>query len=474
MNTNRYDAVVVGSGPNGLAAGIRLAQSGQRVIILEGSDIVGGGARSAELTLPGFIHDVCSAIHPLGIGSPFFRTLPLEEHGLDWIQPEFALAHPLDDGTAAILMRSVAATAEGLGPDRNAYHSFMEPLLNDWPRLAGELLGPMLHVPRHPIALARFGWRAMGPATSVARRWFKDDPAKALFAGLSAHSFLSLDQIPSSAFGIILGLLGHAVGWPLPRGGSGMLSQALAEHFRRLGGEIVVNHPVSNLTDLPAAPKILLDVTPAQLIRIAADRMPAGYKKRLQHYRYGPGVFKIDYALDAPIPWRAAECGRAGTVHLGGTLEEIAFAEKQVTRGEHPDKPFVLLAQPTLFDPSRAPEGKHIAWAYVHVPNGSTVDMTAALERQIERFAPGFQQCVLARHTIGCAELERRNPNLVGGDINGGSADLFQLIARPTFSFCPYRTAMKGIYLCSSSTPPGGGVHGMCGFHAANAALGDR
>jgi phytoene dehydrogenase-like protein len=474
MNTKRYDAVVVGSGPNGLAAGIRLAQAGRRVLILEGSDTVGGGARSAELTLPGFVHDVCSAIHPLGIGSPFFRTLALEEQGLEWIQPEFALAHPLDDGTAAVLQRSVAATADGLGDDNDAYRSFMQPLLDDWPKLAGELLGPMLHVPRHPIALARFGWRAMGPATSVGRRWFKGDRAKALFAGLAAHSFLSLDQMPSAAFGIILGLLGHAVGWPLPRGGSGMLSRALAQHFRRLGGEIVVNNPVWNLTDVPEVSNILLDVTPAQLIRIAADRIPRGYKKRLQHYRYGPGVFKIDYALDAPIPWRAPECNRAGTVHLGGTCEEVTFAEKQVTRGEHPDKPFVLLAQPTLFDSSRAPTGKHIAWAYVHVPNGSTVDMTAAIERQIERFAPGFQQRILARNTMGCAELERRNPNLVGGDINGGSADLFQLIARPTFSFRPYRTAMPGIYLCSSSTPPGGGVHGMCGFHAANAALADR
>jgi phytoene dehydrogenase-like protein len=347
----------------------------------------------------------------------------------------------------------------------------MQPLLDDWPKLAGELLGPMLHLPRHPIALARFGWRAMGSATAVAGRWFKGDRAKALLAGLSAHSFLSLDQIPSSAFGVILGLLGHAVGWPLPRGGSGRLSHALAEHTRRLGCEIVVNNRVSNLTDLPPAAKILFDITPAQFVRITADRIPGGYKKRLERYRYGPGVFKIDYALNGPIPWRASECNGAGTVHLGGTLEEIAFAEKQVTRGSHPDKPFVLLAQPTLFDPSRAPQGKHIAWAYTHVPNGSTVDMTAAIERQIERFAPGFAQGVLARHTIGCAELEARNPNLVGGDINGGSADLFQLLARPTLSFCPYRTAIPGVYLCSSSTPPGGGVHGMCGFHAANAAL---
>jgi len=466
--------MIVGSGPNGLAAAIRLAQVGLRVLVMEGNSEIGGGARSGELTLPGFVHDICSAIHPLGVGSPFFQKLPLSKHGLDWIHPRLPLAHPLDDGTAAVLARSVTETANGLGVDGRSYDRFMRPLVNHWQKLAPELLGPMLHWPRHPFLLARFARRGLPSVSFVVQRRFQHEPARALFAGLGAHSFLSLDQMPSSAIAVVLGLLGHTVGWPMPRGGSGILSRALAEHLHTLGGEIALNAPVNRLADLQTARIKILDVTPRQFLRMASEQMPAGYRKRLAAYRYGPGIFKIDYALSEPIPWRAKECQDAGTVHLGGTFEEIMRAERTVAAGSHPEQPFVLLTQPTLFDPTRAPRDKHIAWAYTHVPNGSSTDMTPNIERQIERFAPGFRQRVIARHTMTCAELEVRNPNLVGGDINGGLADLLQLIARPVLSFCPYRTPIPGVYLCSSSTPPGGGVHGMCGFHAANAALKDR
>ena len=444
------------------------------MLVLEAGSQIGGGARSGEITLPGFVHDICSAIHPLGIGSPFFRTLPLNQFGLDWIQPPLPLAHPLDDGTAALLHRSLDQTKDGLGSDGPAYDRLMRPLLNRWQDLADEVLQPMLHYPRHPILLARFGLRALPSASHVARKWLRREPARALIAGLAAHSFLSLNQLASSAFAIVLGLFGHAVGWPMPRGGSGMLSRALAQYFESIGGEIILNTPVNRLSDMPAAPLTLLDVTPRQFLRIGGDRVPKSYRSKLESYRYGPGVFKVDYALSGPIPWQAQDCARAGTIHLGGTFDQVAEAESDVAAGRHPENPFILLAQPTVFDPSRAPQGKHIAWAYTHVPNGSAVDMTIQIERQIERFAPGFGGRILARHTTNCAQLEERNRNLVGGDINGGAAELWQLIARPTLSLCPYRTAIPGVYLCSSSTPPGGGVHGMCGFHAANAALKHR
>jgi len=465
--------VVVGAGPNGLAAAIRLAQTERKVLLLEASDTIGGGARSAELTLPGFLHDVCSAVHPLGIGSPFFRQLPLANHGLEWVQPKLPLAHVLDGGGAVVLNRSVSETAAQLGRDARPYRRLMASLANHSDELANELLGPMLHWPRHPFLLAKFARRGFRTATSLARRWFKEEPAKALFAGLAAHSFLALDEMPSSAFGIVLAVFAHFEGWPMPRGGSGMLSHALAEHFKELGGEIVVNAPIQALRDLPSSPITILDVAPRNFLRIADRQITKSYRTKLEAFRNAPGVFKIDYALSGAIPWTAAECAQAGTIHLGGTFDEIARAEKAVTTGSHPEQPFVLLAQPTLFDNTRAPNGKHIAWVYAHVPNGSTVDMTDRIERQIERFAPGFRQLVLARHTMNCSDLERRNWNLVGGDINGGAADLWQLIARPILSLCPYRTCIPGVYLCSASTPPGGGVHGMCGFHAANAALKD-
>ncbi|MDB6146969.1 MAG: hypothetical protein JWO45_633, partial [Spartobacteria bacterium] len=468
-----FDSIVVGTGPNGLAAAIHLAQTGLRVQALEANSTVGGGARSAELTLPGFMHDVCSAVHPLAIGSPFFRTLPLEQHGLEWIHPEFPLAHPLDDGTAVVLARSVDETSRRLGTDGPAYDKLMSPLVSDWENLANEFLQPMLHWPRHPLLLARFGRHALRSAADAAESLFRNEPAKALFAGLAAHSFLPLNQTPSFAFALVLGLAGHAVGWPMPRGGAQMISRALAAHLQSLGGEIVLNTPLRDLSDAHCTGPILLDLTPRQFLRIAGGQMPKSYRRKLEAYRYGPGVFKIDYALNAPIPWRAQECRTAGTIHIGGTLAEIAEAESRVSNGLHPEKSFVLLAQPTLFDSSRAPQGKHIAWAYTHVPNGSSVDMTDRIERQIERFAPGFHRIILRRHVMKCADLESSNANLIGGDINGGAANLFQLLARPVLSPTPYRTPIPRVYLCSASTPPGGGVHGMCGFHAASAALRD-
>jgi phytoene dehydrogenase-like protein len=466
-----YDGVVVGSGPNGLAAAIRLAQAGLSVLVLEANETIGGGARSGELTLPGFVHDICSAVHPLAAGSPFFRQLALEKFGLSWVEPELPLAHPLDENRAVVLQRSVAGTAGELGQDQKAYERLMAPLVLNWENLAGEFLQPLPHLPRHPVQLARFGWRGFRTAASLAKSRFAAEPARALFAGLAAHSFLPLDQLPSAAFGLVRGMMGHAVGWPSPRGGAQQFANALASSLRSLGGEIRTGCRVEDLGQLPKARATLLDLTPRQLLRVAGDKLPASYRRRLEAYRYGPGVFKIDYALNGPIPWMAEVCARAGTVHVCGTFEEIASAEREVAQGKVPERPFVLLAQPSLFDPTRAPQGKHTVWAYCHVPNGSSFDMTQRIEKQIERFAPGFRERVLARHASNCAELERQNANLVGGSINGGAADLWQLIARPVLSPTPYRIPAPGLYLCSSSTPPGAGVHGMCGFHAAEAAI---
>jgi phytoene dehydrogenase-like protein len=466
-----YDAVVVGSGPNGLAAAITLARAGYSVLVLEANSSIGGGARSAELTLPGFMHDVCSAVHPLAAGSPFFKTLPLTRFGLTWIQPEIPLAHPLDDGTAACLHRDVDLAADSLGGDSRAYRRLMKPLARDWEKLATECLQPMLHLPRHPIALARFGIPALCPATLLAKSLFKQEPARALFAGIAAHSFLPLEAVVSSAFALVLGTAGHAVGWPIPRGGSQTIANALAAHFAELGGKIDINHRVENLDDLPKSRAVLLDISPWQLVRIASNKLPTHYRKRLEGFRHAPGIFKIDYALSAPVPWRADVCKRAGTIHLGGTIDEIARAEREIARGQIPERPFVLVAQQSLFDETRAPRGQHTLWAYCHVPFGCKIDMSERMEAQIERFAPGFRDCILARHTMSAIDLEKSNPNLAGGDISGGATNLAQLIARPILSPTPYRTPLPGIYLCSASTPPGGGVHGMCGYHAARAAL---
>jgi phytoene dehydrogenase-like protein len=464
------DAVVVGAGPNGLAAAIVLAQAGLAVRVLEAADTVGGGARSAELTLPGFVHDVCSAIHPLGVASPFFRTLPLAEHGVEWVEPPAALAHPFDDGTAVLLERSPTAAAPGLGKDSDRWRRIFAPLAGDVEPLLEDLLGP-LHLPAHPLAMARFSTLAAPPATLLARLSFRGAKARGVFAGLSAHSMLQLDRPPSAAFGLTLGLLAHAVGWPLPRGGSQRVADALASYLRSLDGEIETGHRVGSLSELGDARPVLLDVTPRGLLVLAGERLPIRYRRRLERFRYGPGVFKLDWALDGPIPWQAEECSRAATVHLGATLEEIAASEAAPWRGEIAERPYVLLAQQSLFDPTRAPEGRHTAWAYCHVPNGSTVDVTDRIEAQIERFAPGFRERILARSALGPADIERYNENYVGGDINGGAATLSQLFTRPVARFSPYTTPLPGVFLCSSSTPPGGGVHGMCGYHAARAAL---
>jgi len=469
----RYDAVVVGSGPNGLAAAITLAQAGCSVLVLEAADQIGGGTRSAELTLPGFVHDICSAIHPLGIGSPFLRTLPLAQYGLEWIHPAAPLAHPLDDGSVVLLERSVQATGATLGPDASGYAQLMSPVVRDWDKITAGILGP-LRFPRHPFALARFGLSAIRSAAGLAASAFRGEPARALLAGLACHAILPLEQPPSAAFGLVLGMAGHAVGWPMPRGGAQRIADALAAHLRTLGGEVVTGTPVTDLGQLPAARVILCDITPRQLLRIAGNRLPAGYRRTLAGYRYGPGVFKLDLALDGPIPWRAEACRRAGTVHLGGTLEEIAVGERAAWRGDPPEHPFVLLAQQSLFDPTRAPAGKQTVWAYCHVPNGSTFDMTERIEAQIERFAPGFRQRILARHAIGPAALEQYNANYVGGDINGGVQDFRQLFTRPAMRINPYATPLPGLYLCSSATPPGGGVHGMCGYFAARSALAEN
>ena len=466
-----YDAVVVGSGPNGLAAAITLAQAGCSVLVLEANATIGGGARSAELTLPGFVHDVCSAVHPLAAGSPFFKTLPLERFGLTWIQPEIPLAHPFDNGTAACLYRDVDETAGRLNADAKNYRRLMQPLVRNWEKLAIEFLQPMLHFPRHPLALARFGIPALFPATFLAKTAFRDESARALFGGIAAHSFLPLESVISSAFGFVLGIAGHAVGWPIPRGGSQTITNALANYLRDLGGKIDINHRVESLDDLPKARAVLLDISAWQFVRIAGKRLPKVYCHRLEKFRHAPGIFKVDYALSSPIPWKVEACKHAGTIHLGGTIDEIAMAERDVSRGRIPERPFVLVAQQSLFDDTRAPRGQHTLWAYCHVPFDCKIDMSERVESQIERFAPGFRDCILARHAMSAVDLEKSNANLIGGDINGGAANLTQLIARPILSPTPYRTPLRGVYLCSASTPPGGGVHGMCGYHAARAAL---
>jgi len=465
-----YDAVVVGAGPNGLSAAITLAQAGRSVLVVEAEESVGGGARSGELTLPGYVHDLGSAIHPLGAASPFFNSLSLAEHGLEWVHPDAPLAHPLDGGIAAVLERSVDETGYTLGPDAAAYRRLLGPLVAAWDDIAPVLQGP-LGVPRHPIALARFGVLALRPATMLARSVFDGERARALLAGNGAHSLLALEQPITGAFALTLAALGHVVGWPFPRGGAQKIADALAWRLGELGGEIVTGARVSSLDELPPSRVILCDLTPNGLLKVAGSRIPPGFRRKMEGYRWGLGAFKVDWALDGPIPWSASDCLRAGTVHVGGTMEEIALGERTTWNGGHAERPFVLLAQQTLFDATRAPEGKHTAWAYCHVPNGSTFDMTERIEAQVERFAPGFRDRILARSISPPVELERQNANLVGGDVNGGIQDIRQLFTRPRAHHVPYATPVPGLYLCSSSTPPGGGVHGMCGYFAARAAL---
>jgi phytoene dehydrogenase-like protein len=461
-------ACVVGSGPNGLAAAIVLAQAGLQVDVFEAEPTAGGAARTIELTLPGFLHDFGSAVHPMGAGSPFFSSLPLENHGLEWIHSPAPLAHPLDDGTSVLLERNLDDAKTSLGADGNAWGKLMQPFVEHWGEFAPEVLRPVLCIPKHPWLMARFGVNALLSARTIVRR-FQSERTRALFAGLAAHSFLSLDEPLSGAFGMLMAVPAHAVGWPIPRGGSQSLTNALCGHLSTFGGKVKTSSRVESLATLSNYDLILCDLTPRQLLRIAGQRLSGGYKRQLERFRYGPGVFKVDYALSSPIPWKASECLRAATVHLGGTFEEIATSEQAVRNGQHADSPFVLLAQPSLFDSSRAPATKHTAWAYCHVPNGSRVDMLKKLEDQIERFAPGFRECILARRVFSPAGLESMDANLIGGDIGGGVMDLRQIVFRPTWRY--YATSARDLYICSSSTPPGGGVHGMCGYHAAKMAL---
>ncbi len=464
----KTDAIIVGSGPNGLAAAIRLAQSGKRVVVLEAADTPGGGARTAELTLPGFHHDVCSSVMAMGVCSPYLSTLPLNKHGLEWIYPRAAMAHPFSDGTAAALYRSVEETAATLGEDGRSYRALMGDFAAQAKDLLRDMLAP-LHFPRHPFLFARFGLRALRPATSVARAYFKTEHARAFFGGMAAHSMLPLEYTATSAVTLGLAVSAHAGGWPFARGGSQQLTSALVGYLESLGGRVKTECCVESLEQLPAGATILFDVSPRQLVAIAGERLPAGYRKKLERYRYGPGAYKIDWALHQPIPWRAAECAQAGTVHLGATLEEISESERAPWAGKTSARPYVLLTQPSLFDPTRAPAGKHTAWGYCHVPNGFQGDVTQAIEDQVDRYAPGFRDCIAARSIMKPMEFQQYNENLVGGDIGGGAGMIGQLLLRPTASM--YRTPLKGVYLCSASTPPGPGVHGMCGYFAAEAAL---
>jgi phytoene dehydrogenase-like protein len=462
-------ACVIGAGPNGLAAAVVLAQKGVHVEVFEAEPQPGGAARTLELTLPGFRHDFGSAVHPLAAGSPFFSSLPLEQFGLEWIHSPSTLAHPFDDGTAVTLERDLTNAAAALGPDGSAWRRLMQPFAENWSALSADVLRPPHPVPRHPWLLARFGLVAFPSANSVARRCLRTERARALFAGLAAHSFLSLDEPLSAAFGVLLGAAAHAVGWPIPRRGAQSITDALCGYLRGLNGAVKPSARVDNLASLGACDVVLCDVTPRQLLQLANERLSPAYRRKLAGYRYGAGVFKVDYALANPIPWKARECLRAATVHLGGSVSEITASEATMRRGEHAERPFVLLAQPSVFDSSRAPQGKHTAWAYCHVPNGSEFDMLPRLEAQIERFAPGFRDCILARRVFSPAALERMDANLVGGDISGGAVDIRQFAFRPTWRH--YATSAKGLYICSSSTPPGAGVHGMCGYHAARLAL---
>lgn len=466
-----YDAVVVGSGPNGLAAAITLQREGRSVLLIESKDTLGGGMRSAELTLPGYLHDICSAVHPMAMASPFFQSLPLYEHGLKFISPPVLAAHPFDNGQAAVLLHSLQKTADLLNEDKEGYLCIYKPLLHDWQDIAANILGP-LRIPHHPVSLAKFGIKAFTSASSLANK-FHSTKARGLFAGVAAHSMQSLTKSPTAAIGLVLSAVGHMDGWPIPIGGSQSIANALESYFLSLGGKITTDFHIKSLKQLPPSNVVLLDITPRQLLEIAGDQFSSFYRWQLSRYRYGMGVFKIDWALNGPLPFTASECHEAGTIHLGGTLEEIVESEDAVSQGRHPQHPFVLLTQSSRFDPTRAPEGKHVAWAYCHVPHGSQIDMTTAIENQVERFAPGFRDLIMARHTMNTVAIETYNANYIGGDINGGSLDLRQLFFRPSLKFSPYRTSAKGVYICSSSTPPGGGVHGMCGYHAAQQALQD-
>ena len=477
--TKTYDAVVVGSGPNGLAAAITLAKTGQSVVLIEARATLGGGMRSLPLTCEGFKHDICSAVHPFGEISPFFKTLPLSDFGLTWLHSEASIAHPLDEGTnsAVLAYQSVEKTAEGLGLDKAAYNFLMQPVVDSWDNLAEDILHPLLSIPKHPVALGRFGWRSLPSASVLANALFRTEEAKALFAGVAAHSILPLGQLGTSAAGILLGAAGHVGGWPFPKGGAQSLADALAAYFVSLGGEVMTEWEVQTLEELPKSEVVFLDVTPKQFLDMTEDsEMPIGFGDRLERslykrFRYGAASFKLDYALSEPVPWNDPNCAKAATVHLGGTLKEIIASERGLQKDRAPENPYVLVAQPSLFDNTRAPEAKHTLWAYCHVPNSYAGDMSKIIEDQIERFATGFKECIISKHITSPSSLEAYNANYVGGDINAGAATLWQLLARPVLSTNPYQTPLDNVYLCSASTPPGGGVHGMCGFNAAQSYL---
>lgn len=465
-------ARIIGSGPNGLSAAIALAQAGVAVEVYEAERVPGGGARTLPLTLPGFIHDFGSAVHPMAAASPYFKTLPFAEHGLEWIHGDIPLAHPLDDGSAVLLHRELADQEKELGPDAKAWRSLIQPLVDNWDKFAEEALGPALRIPRHPMLMARFGVAAFQSARRLATRHFRSPRTRALFAGLAAHSFLSLDDALTSAIALVFAAVTPKAGWPVPRGGSQAITHALIQTFESFGGKVYTGVRIDaaafrawNAPDVST----LFDTSPRQLVDIAGDCLTPGFRELMTRFKRGPGAFKIDYALSRPVPWRARDCRRAITLHLGGTLEEIAESERLVSEGRCPERPFVLIAQPSIFDPTRAPEGKHTLWAYCHVPNGSTIDMTDRIEAQIERFAPGFRDCVMTRYVSTPAILERMDANLIGGDISGGAMTMKQFLLRP--SALTYETSAPNLFLCSSSTPPGGGVHGMCGYRAAKVAL---
>lgn len=469
--SEQYDAIIIGAGPNGLSAAVALAREGLRVKIIEAGDTVGGGTRTRELTLPGFSHDVCSAIHPMGVASPFFRSLPLEDYGLEWIYPDLPLAHPLDDEPAVVLEESLEETASGLGLDRQAYFKLYEPLVSNWDNLVSQLLAPFSPLPATPLLMARFGFNAFKSARSLAFSRFESHRTRALFAGIAGHSILPLEKPVTAAAGLMLGSAAHVYGWPLPKGGSNRIADALTSYFESLGGEVETGREVTSTEQIDSARTVFFDLTPRQILEIGGDALSPRYAEKLKRYRYGPGVFKLDLALDGPIPWKDNRCAKAGTVHLGGTFDEIAGYEERIYREKHGNRPFVLLAQQSLFDDSRAPEGKHTVWAYCHVPHGSEKDMAEAVESQIERFAPGFRDRIIGRHTMNTKELNAYNANYIGGDIIGGMQDISQIFTRPAGLFDPYHIPGTCWYICSSSTPPGGGVHGMCGYHAAKSAL---
>lgn len=469
-SNSSFDAIIIGSGPNGLSAAILMAQHGLSVKVIEAKETIGGGTRTLELTEPGFFHDICSAVHPTALGSPFLRTLPLSEYGLEWIHPDFPVAHPLENGKAFVVRKSFNDTLDQLGKDAKAYKNLFQDFINNWDNFSHDLFGT-LRIPKNPLKLARFGWYGMFPAKTLAKSLFKSPNLRAYFSGQAAHSIVPLEKAFTASFGLVLGTSVHAVGWPIAKGGSASITTAMADYFKSLGGIIETGNLISSTSEIEETDVVLFDLTPHQIAKIAEKELTIAFQKRLKKYQYGPGAFKMDFALSESVPWLNKDARKAGTVHLGGTLEEIAFSERETWKGNHPEKPYVLVSQPSVFDDTRAPKGKHTLWAYCHVPNGSNLDSTDMIENQIERYAPGFKDIIISKSILKASQFEEYNPNYIGGDINGGAQFFRQLFARPVLKWDPYKLPAKGLYICSSSTPPGGGVHGMSGYHAAKSAL---